>query len=348
MQDRPRLIRKRWIVAPVVIALPAMAALVGRNGTFGITPAAACTGMPFTQLVPQESAQVPSNAHMFAIGGTGALESVPYPKDMTLLQAGAPVAVQARFIGLAAAELKPTAPLSAGTSYELTAYGSKATFQVEPRTDTTRPRFSVHAGVVIVPPPSPRNSCSAGELLTLGVSVTDDSPTMLLLWVGDTNHPPDLGQAPDWAVLPTNGKIAFRRSFRCQQCSGSPVVGMLAMDVAGNISDEALVLPNRKVASADTFVGKNLPAFADPNAVAAPSLAPVAPKPAESASEPPRPASTPQVAQAPPRYTPTSPASPPRGCGGCTSHGSFGARAGWLLVALAGLKLRRRRRTATL
>ncbi len=342
------------------VVVPALTCALGSLDWFGGAVATACTGMPRSDLVPPSGGsaakpvEVPSNAHLFAIGGTGMFDSVPYPEAPTLERGGRPVATKARLVGVAAAELVPAAAFEVGALYTFKVFSSESTFKVHAGADTTRPRFSVKGPVVVHEPPpgGPRSSCAPGTSFSLEVELTDDSPAMLFVWVGDAAHPPKLDRAPDSAAMPEmhEGKrlIRFRPSRSCPECKGAPVVGLLAMDVAGNLAEEAWITPKKKVASSETFLAKSLPAFvAKPAAEKEPSGDPSADAGAAVTSPEGQgaravDASAEASPGAPPAASPVPPA-PPRGCGGCSeSPGSRSSALGTLGLGLLGLLAVRR------
>jgi MYXO-CTERM domain-containing protein len=360
--------RARWWFFAGAFAVPALTCALGSHGLIGQSVATACTGMPRSNLVPPAApasaatkpVEVPSNVHLFAIGGVDMFDSVPYPEAPTLERGGRPVATKARLVGVAAAEVVPAAPLEVGALYTFKVFSSESTFKVRAGADTTRPRFSVKGPVVVHEPPRgvPRSSCDPGTTLSLEVELTDDSPAMLFVWVGDAAHPPKLDGAPDSAAMPEirDGKstIRFRPSRTCPDCKGAPVVGLLAMDVAGNLSDEAWITTKKKVPSSETFLAKSLPAFTAKPTDGAPTADSSADagaidggpegQGAHAADASADPSPDASVAAA----SPAPPSSPPRGCGGCSASpespksGAFGPLA---LVLGALLALRRRNAT---
>lgn len=357
-----------WLFAASV-AVPALACAFGSLGPFVESVATACTGMPSSNLVPPSGSAsakpvtVPSNAHLFAIGGTGMFDSVPYPEAPTLERGGQLVATKARLVGVAAAEVVPSAPFEVGALYTFKVFSSSSTFTVQAGADTTRPRFSVKGPVVAHEPARgvPRSSCDPGTTFSLEVDLNDDSPAMLFVWVGDAAHPPRLDRAPDSAAMPEmhEGKrlIRFRPSRSCPECKGAPVVGLLAMDVAGNLAEEAWITPKKKVASSETFLAKSLPAFvakpaaendpaADPSADAGAAVTSPEGQGARAVD-----ASAEASPGAPPAAAPV-PAAAPRGCGGCSESpgsrssalGTLGTLGLGLLGLLAVRRTSRRRR----
>lgn len=352
-----------WLLVAVTVG-PALTSVLGSRDFHWESVAAACTGMPRSNLVPPAGSaaakpvEVPSNAHLFAIGGTGMFDSVPYPEAPTLEREGQLVATKSRLVGVAAAELVPTAPFEVGVLYTFKVFSSESTFKVRAGADTTRPTFSVKGPVVVHEPARgvPRSSCDPGTSFSLEVDLIDDSPAMLFVWVGDAAHPPKLDEAPDSAAMPetSDGKrmIRFRPSRTCSDCKGAPVVGLLAMDVAGNLSEGAWVLPRKEVPASETFLAKSLPAFS-----AKPTAEKDPPGEVDSGAKAVGEGSRASDASAESSYpAPASPASaapsvapaPPRGCGGCNESPETPVAAlgpmGLGLVALFG-RLRAGRKT---
>ena len=350
-----------WLLATTVV-VPVLTSAFGSRDLLWESVAAACTGMPSSNLVPPavraasasaKPVEVPSNAHLFAIGGTGMFDSVPYPEAPTLERDGQLVATKARLVGVAAAEIVPAMPFEVGALYTFKVFSSLSTFKVRAGADTSRPRFSVKGTAVVHEPARgvPRSSCDPGTSLSLEVELVDDSPAMLFVWVGDAAHPPNLEHAPDSAAMPEtrDGKstIRFRPSRSCPECKGAPVVGLLAMDVAGNLSEGAWIFPDKKVPASETFLAKSLPSF---------SAKPTAPKdpPSEADSGAANASPEGQGARAldasaeaspgaPPAASPVPP-TPPRGCGGCSeSPGRRSSALGTLGLGLFGLLAMRRK-----